>query len=116
LGVNHASLEEGTGCLYHERYVNWLDKLERRIGFIAIPGLIRIVVGFTALVFILVRLQPEFQYALALDPADAYTLDAYGNRLAIAGRLQDALVNFEKARAIEPATAVPGGPTVVAAP
>ena len=69
LGVNHASLEEGTGCLYHERYVNWLDKLERRIGFIAIPGLIRIVVGFTALVFILVRLQPEFQYALALDPA-----------------------------------------------
>ena len=61
LGVNHASLEEGTGCLYHERYVNWLDKLERRIGFIAIPGLIRIVVGFTALVFILVRLQPEFR-------------------------------------------------------
>ena len=49
--------------------MTWLDKLERRIGFIAIPGLIRIVVGFSALVFILVRLQPEFQYVLALDPA-----------------------------------------------
>ena len=33
--------------------MRFLDKLERRIGFIAIPGLIRIVVGFTALVFIL---------------------------------------------------------------
>jgi membrane associated rhomboid family serine protease len=68
LGVNHASLEARTGCLYHERYVNWLDKLERRIGFIAIPGLIRIVVAFTALVFVLVKLQPEFQDVLALDP------------------------------------------------
>ena len=64
-----ASLEAGTGCLYHERYVSWLDKLERRIGFIAIPGLIRIVVGFTALVFILVQSATGVSGVLALDPA-----------------------------------------------
>ena len=26
----------------------WLDKLERRLGFLAVPGLMRIVVGLTA--------------------------------------------------------------------
>jgi membrane associated rhomboid family serine protease len=49
--------------------MRWLDKLERRLGFIAIPGLARILVGFTALVFILIRLNPEYVYVLALDPA-----------------------------------------------
>jgi membrane associated rhomboid family serine protease len=46
-----------------------LDKLERRFGFLAIPGLIRIVVAFNALVFVLVRLNPSFQYVLDLNPA-----------------------------------------------
>ncbi len=46
-----------------------LDKLERRIGFIAIPGLVRIVVLFNALVFGLVLLNPGFESYLALDPA-----------------------------------------------
>lgn len=46
-----------------------LDKLERRLGFLAIPGLIRIVVAFNALVFVLVRLNPDFQYMLDLNPA-----------------------------------------------
>ena len=46
-----------------------LDKLERRIGFIAIPGLIRIVVAFTALVYILTFLNPEFFSILELNPA-----------------------------------------------
>ena len=46
-----------------------LDKLERRFGFLGIPGLIRIVVGFTALVFLLVRLNPGFGSFLDLDPA-----------------------------------------------
>ncbi len=46
-----------------------LDKLERRLGFIAIPGLIRIVVTFNALVFGLVLLNPGFEGYLALDPA-----------------------------------------------
>ena len=47
----------------------WLDKFERRFGFLGIPGLIRIVVGFTALVFLLVRLNPDFGFMLDLDPA-----------------------------------------------
>src|SRR5437867_11885809 len=46
----------------------WLNKLERRFGFLGIPGLIRIVVGFTALVFMLVRLNPDFRFMLDLDP------------------------------------------------
>ena len=46
----------------------WLDKLERRVGFLAIPGLMRIVVGFTALVFALVWLNPGFGSVLDLDP------------------------------------------------
>lgn len=45
-----------------------LDKLERRIGFIAIPGLIRIVVGFTALVYVLTFLNPEIFSILDLKP------------------------------------------------
>jgi membrane associated rhomboid family serine protease len=49
--------------------MSWLDKLEKRIGFIAIPGLIRIVVGMSALVFILVYLDPQYVSVLDLDPA-----------------------------------------------
>src|SRR5436309_4672309 len=45
-----------------------LNKLERRFGFLGIPGLIRIVVGFTALVFMLARLNPDFRFMLDLDP------------------------------------------------
>jgi len=44
-----------------------LDKLERRIGFIAIPGLIRAVVTLNALVFVLVYLNKGFDSYLALD-------------------------------------------------
>ncbi len=49
--------------------MTWLDKLERRFGFLGIPGLIRIIVGFTALVWALVWLNPDFRFALDLDPA-----------------------------------------------
>src|SRR5207247_8344079 len=45
-----------------------LDKLERRLGFLAIPGLMRIVVAFNALVFLLVRLNPGFRLVVDLDP------------------------------------------------
>src|SRR6058998_3330297 len=45
-----------------------LDKLERRFGFLGIPGLMRIVVAFNALVFLLVRLNPGFRFMLDLDP------------------------------------------------
>ena len=49
--------------------MSWLDKLERRIGFIAIPGLIRIVVGMSALVFLLVYLDRNYVNVLDLNPA-----------------------------------------------
>ena len=48
--------------------MTWLDKLERRFGFLGVPGLMRIVVGFTALVWTLVWLNPDFRFALDLDP------------------------------------------------
>src|SRR5215216_5577406 len=51
------------------RTMTWLDKLERRFGFLGIPGLIRIVIGFTALVYVLVYLNRGFESFLALDPA-----------------------------------------------
>ena len=48
--------------------MRWLDTLERRFGFLGIPGLIRIIVAFSALVFLLVRLNPDFISALDLNP------------------------------------------------
>jgi membrane associated rhomboid family serine protease len=48
--------------------MTWLDKLERRFGFLGIPGLIRIVIGFTALVWALAWLLPGFASMLTLDP------------------------------------------------
>ena len=49
--------------------MSFLDKLERRLGFIAIPGLIRAVVTLNALVFVLVLLNKGFDSYLALDIA-----------------------------------------------
>src|ERR671918_713025 len=49
--------------------MTWLDKLERRFGFLGIPGLTRIVVGLPALVWGLVFLNPDFRFALDLNPA-----------------------------------------------
>src|SRR5438552_17261550 len=48
--------------------MTWLDKLERRFGFLSIPGLIRIVIGFTSLVYVLVYLNRGFESFLTLDP------------------------------------------------
>jgi membrane associated rhomboid family serine protease len=45
-----------------------LDKLERRLGFLRISGLPRILVGFAALVFGLAWLLPGFVSILTLDP------------------------------------------------
>lgn len=36
--------------------MTWLDKLEKRLGFLAIPRLIRVIVGFNALVFVLAQI------------------------------------------------------------
>ncbi|HEV2843054.1 MAG TPA: rhomboid family intramembrane serine protease [Chthoniobacterales bacterium] len=67
--VRGALLEEALRRLYGARYMSVLDKLERRIGFIAIPGLIRAVVTLSALVFVLVLLNKGFDSYLALDVA-----------------------------------------------
>ena len=47
--------------------MTWLDKLEKRFGFLAIPGLIRAVVTLNALVFVLVLLNKGFDSYLTLD-------------------------------------------------
>ena len=49
--------------------MSFLDSLERRLGWIAIPGLIRIVVALTALVYLLTFINPEFVTVLTLSPA-----------------------------------------------
>ena len=49
--------------------MTWLDKLENRIGFIAIPGLIRMVVALTALVCVLAFLDPYLLSVFDLNPA-----------------------------------------------
>ena len=46
----------------------WLDKLERRIGFLAIPGLLRYVGFLTALVFVLEKVNPGYLNLLDLNP------------------------------------------------
>jgi membrane associated rhomboid family serine protease len=47
--------------------MSFLDKLERRLGFIAIPGLVRAIVTLSVLVFILVYLNKGFDSYLALN-------------------------------------------------
>jgi membrane associated rhomboid family serine protease len=47
--------------------MSFLDKLERRFGFIAIPGLVRAIVTLNVLVFILVYFNKGFDSYLALD-------------------------------------------------
>jgi hypothetical protein len=47
--------------------MSWLDSLENRFGRFAIPGLVRILVGFNGLVFLLQYINPGFVEALALD-------------------------------------------------
>jgi hypothetical protein len=49
--------------------MNLLDSLERRFGRFAIPGLLRIVVALTALVYLLTFLNRDFISVLTLEPA-----------------------------------------------
>jgi hypothetical protein len=49
--------------------MTFLDSLEHKLGRFAIPGLIRIVVAFNALVFVLYKLNPAFLEKLDLDRA-----------------------------------------------
>lgn len=46
--------------------MRWINTLERRLGHLAFPGLIRIVVVFNILVFLLVTMKPEFVTMLDL--------------------------------------------------
>ncbi len=46
----------------------WIHHLERRFGSLAIPGLIRIVVVFNALVYLLLQTRPELVETLTLRP------------------------------------------------
>src|SRR5207237_8845637 len=48
--------------------MSWLDTLERRVGFLAIPGLLRYVGFLTALVFVLEKVNPGYLRLLDLDP------------------------------------------------
>src|SRR4051812_44435829 len=66
--VNALPVEAGRASSTVVAAMTFLDKLERRIGFIAIPGLIRIIVMFTALVCILGYVDPHYVSALELKP------------------------------------------------
>ncbi|MEP7070849.1 MAG: hypothetical protein ABI839_00545 [Verrucomicrobiota bacterium] len=48
--------------------MTWLDKLERRLGFIAIPGLLRYVAAFSALSFLLYKFEPRYLGLIDLNP------------------------------------------------
>ena len=48
--------------------MTFLDRLERRLGFIAIPGLLRYVAAFSALVFVLYKLDPTYLRLIDLNP------------------------------------------------
>jgi membrane associated rhomboid family serine protease len=67
--VNASPVEAGRASSTVLAAMTFLDKLERRLGFIAIPGLIRAIVTLNVLVFILVYLNRGFDSYLALDMA-----------------------------------------------
>ena len=48
--------------------MRWINHLERRFGFLAVPGLIRVIVALNAIVFVLVKAQPDFINVLTLVP------------------------------------------------
>ena len=50
-----------------------LDSLERRFGRFALPGLIRIVVALTALVYLLTFLNPDFLSVLTSTRREFFT-------------------------------------------
>src|SRR6266550_5161743 len=66
--ANSNYLKGGDAFASIPRIMTWLDKLERRIGFLAIPGLLRYVGFLTALVFVLEKVNPGYLRLLDLDP------------------------------------------------
>ncbi len=47
--------------------MKWIDRAEVKFGHLAIPGLLRIVAGFNALCYVLIKLNPHFREFLYLD-------------------------------------------------
>ncbi len=52
--------------------MRWINALERRFGHLAIPGLMRVVVAFNVLVWLLMKTKPGFASALELQPDLVY--------------------------------------------
>ncbi|OGO81171.1 MAG: hypothetical protein A2Y21_04265 [Clostridiales bacterium GWC2_40_7] len=48
--------------------MNWLDKLEKRYRRFGIRGLMKYIIGLNAIVFFMIRVEPSFEYTLALIP------------------------------------------------
>ena len=48
--------------------MRWLSHLERRFGHLAIPGLMRVIVGFNVLVYVIMYTRPEVVETLTLRP------------------------------------------------
>jgi hypothetical protein len=48
--------------------MRWIYSLERRLGHLAVPGLMRIVVAFNALIFLMLLVKPDFVDFLVLQP------------------------------------------------
>ena len=48
---------------------DWLDRLENRLGFLALPGLAAWLAGMNAIVGVMTLFKPEFPARLTLDPA-----------------------------------------------
>ncbi len=46
----------------------WVDRLERRLGFLSVPGLAAFLAGMNAAVGLMSQFRPEFPARLALDP------------------------------------------------
>ncbi|MGH7442933.1 MAG: hypothetical protein ACREKE_09705, partial [bacterium] len=49
--------------------MRWIDRLQQRFGFLAIPGLGRAIVGLQIACFLGALLDPRVYATLALDPA-----------------------------------------------
>ena len=47
---------------------HWFDRLERRLEFLAVPGLASFLVGMNAVVWVMAMIRPEFTYRLTLYP------------------------------------------------
>src|SRR5438874_2354413 len=65
--LSRPKFEESSASATVLRIMSWLDKLQRRLGFLAVPGLLRYVSFLTALVFVLEKVNPGYLNLLVLD-------------------------------------------------